>query len=294
VTPAKLGAERRFTRAAGGQLVDQVVAAVRAEPAFRDVDVDELHSLVAATLRALLALEGESDARDGDDDRSRFLRGLLDGTLPAAEVQGRAPAYGLLPGGRYMALRGRPGAHGDVRRLGRAVERSGRTEWGGVLTAAVEGELWGLAPSRPELPEDDGVVGLGTPAELSEAAASFEVAARALETATAFGMDGVVTMDELALLPVVLAEDDLGERLVRRYLEPLRELGEFGETLEHTVDEYLSRGMRIDESAKALIIHPNTLRHRLDRFQQLTGADLRRTEDVVELWWALQRRKVVR
>jgi DNA-binding PucR family transcriptional regulator len=79
---------------------------------------------------------------------------------------------------------------------------------------------------------------------------------------------------------------------VKRYLEPLRELGEFGTTLEHTVREYLDQDMRIDDSAKALIIHPNTLRHRIERFQQITGADLRRTEDMIEVWWALQRRRV--
>jgi DNA-binding PucR family transcriptional regulator len=50
--------------------------------------------------------------------------------------------------------------------------------------------------------------------------------------------------------------------------------------------------MRIEESARALIVHPNTLRHRLDRFQQVTDADLRRTEDVVQVWWALERRRI--
>ena len=114
----------------------------------------------------------------------------------------------------------------------------------------------------------------------------------ALDTAIAFGVEGVVSIDELSLRPVILAEDHVGEWLMRRYLEPLGELGEYGATLEHTVEEYLARGMRVDASAKALIVHPNTLRHRLDRFQQLTGADLRKTQDVVEVWWALERRRV--
>jgi len=50
----------------------------------------------------------------------------------------------------------------------------------------------------------------------------------------------------------------------------------------------------VDESARALFIHPNTMRHRVDRFQQLSGADLRDTEDVLGLWWALQRRLLER
>ena len=119
------------------------------------------------------------------------------------------------------------------------------------------------------------------------------LASRALDTAGIFGLDGVVSIDDVSLRAAVVAEDHLGERLVRRYLDPLAELGDFGAALERTVREYLAHGMRIDESARALIIHPNTLRHRLERFQQLTGADLRRTEDVVEVWWALERRRAV-
>jgi DNA-binding PucR family transcriptional regulator len=38
-------------------------------------------------------------------------------------------------------------------------------------------------------------------------------------------------------------------------------------------------------------VHPNTLRHRLRRFEEATGANLRRPTDLVELWWALERRR---
>jgi DNA-binding PucR family transcriptional regulator len=33
----------------------------------------------------------------------------------------------------------------------------------------------------------------------------------------------------------------------------------------------------------------NTIRNRLARFEELTGRDLRRTPDLLETWWALQR-----
>lgn len=234
------------------------------------------------------------DADDGADDQQRaaFVREVLEGALPAAEAQSRAAAYGLLPGGRYVTIRGRPGPGVDTRQLLRALELSARGAGARMLVAAVDGEVWGLASRTPAIRPEDGVVGLGPAADLGAAAASFAFAARALSTAAAFGREGVVSIDELSLRPVILAEDELGERLVRRYLEPLRELGDFGATLEHSVRQYLECDMRIDEGARALIIHPNTLRHRIDRFQQLTGADLRRTEDVVEVWWALQRRRV--
>ena len=41
-----------------------------------------------------------------------------------------------------------------------------------------------------------------------------------------------------------------------------------------------------------LDVHPNTVRHRLERFEEITGRSLRETETVVELWWALQRRRL--
>ena len=157
--------------------------------------------------------------------------------------------------------------------------------------ALVDGEVWAVLSRRPGI-ESEGVIAVGPTAVLGALNASFVLATRALETATALGLTGVVGIDDLSLRPAILSEDHLGERLVRRYLEPLRELGEYGVTLEHTLREYLANGMRVEPTAKALIVHPNTLRHRIDRFQQLTGADLRRTEDLVEVWWALERARV--
>jgi putative transposase len=178
-----------------------------------------------------------------------------------------------------------------MRALTRAIEATGAADGFGVLTATIDGDLCGVVTRRPEL-AGEGVVGLGPETDLGQLDSSFELANRALETAVAFSYEGVVAMEDLSLRPAILAEGHLGERLISRYLDPLHELGEFGATLETTVREYLDRGMRIDESAKALFVHPNTLRHRLDRFQQLTGADLRNTQDVLEIWWALERRRL--
>jgi putative transposase len=293
-----LDAINQSRRIAVRRIFDAWRERARTSGADSAAQVEYLYSLWnwtdAITARAATAyrqVEVEVEGRD-EDQRAWYLRGLLDGSLSPLEAQSRAAAYGLLPGGRYIALRARPAGDVDVRQLQRAIESSGATDDGGVLAAVVDGHVWGLVSRPPAIADGQGVVGLGTAAELSGAAASFALATRALETATAFGRTGVVSIDDLSLRPVILSEDHLGERLIRRYLGPLRELGEFGATLERTIQEYLASGMRIDDCAKALIIHPNTLRHRIDRFQQLTGADLRRTEDVIEVWWALERRRV--
>jgi len=44
------------------------------------------------------------------------------------------------------------------------------------------------------------------------------------------------------------------------------------------------------ETARALHVHPNTLRHRLNRVEQLTGRDLGSMEDRVDLYIALRSR----
>jgi DNA-binding PucR family transcriptional regulator len=36
-----------------------------------------------------------------------------------------------------------------------------------------------------------------------------------------------------------------------------------------------------------LFVHPNTLRHRLTRFEETTGANLRNVEQLAEVWWAM-------
>jgi hypothetical protein len=269
------------------------IAVRRSFEAGTETDIDYLYRLWDwAEAVAVTSGQVEGAVQDRDrDQRAAFVRGVLEGTLPAAEARSRATAYGLLPGGSYRAVRGRPDPGADVHRLQRAVELAGRGDEGGALVAAIDGDVWGVVSRRPEI-ESDGIVALGPAAALGALRDSFALATRALETAIAFGFRGVVTIDDLSLRPVILSEDHLGERLVSRYLEPLRELGDHGATLEHTVREYLANGMRVDASAKALIVHPNTLRHRIDRFQQLTGADLRRTEDVVEVWWALERARV--
>jgi DNA-binding PucR family transcriptional regulator len=45
-------------------------------------------------------------------------------------------------------------------------------------------------------------------------------------------------------------------------------------------------------TARELGVHVNTVRHRLNRFEEATGRSLHETEAIVEVWWALQRQQL--
>jgi DNA-binding PucR family transcriptional regulator len=93
------------------------------------------------------------------------------------------------------------------------------------------------------------------------------------------------------LLPAVLADQEIGDELVRRYVEPLG-AGEGRLLILETVRSYLSAGMRVEVSAEQLSVHHNTVRYRLRRYEELTGVDLRDPDRAVEAWWALQRCRI--
>src|SRR5262249_17866603 len=159
------------------------------------------------------------------------------------------------------------------------------------LTATLDHDLIGIATKRPA-PIDGVCAGVGPAARLAELPASFALAGRALQTALAFGEDGIFSLSDLSIRPAILFDAPLGDAFVARYLEPLAELGRLGDELEMTLRAWFDRDMRIDETAQALHMHANTLRHRLRRFEEATGANLRSPADLAELWWALERRRL--
>jgi DNA-binding PucR family transcriptional regulator len=159
------------------------------------------------------------------------------------------------------------------------------------LTTALDHDLVGLA-TKPASPVAGVVIGVGPPARLAALPAAFAMASRALQTAIAFGQEGVHSLADLSIRPAILSDEALGQAFTDRHLEPLQALGRLGAELEDTLRVWFEQEMRIEETAKALHVHSNTLRHRLRRFEETTGANLRRPDDLIELWWALERRRL--
>jgi DNA-binding PucR family transcriptional regulator len=110
-----------------------------------------------------------------------------------------------------------------------------------------------------------------------------------LEVAERFGRPGVFRLEDLSLRVAVAAEDELGELLVGRYLRPLEKLGAKSAAVLETVGAFIEHGLSVKATAEALDVHQNTVRYRLGRFEELTGAVLERPVIAFEVWWAMQR-----
>jgi hypothetical protein len=224
-------------------------------------------------------------ALDAEQKRSAFVRALLAGTLDRSGIYLQAVAFGLDPDRRYLPFRARGGK--DARAVvALLVPYFPHTT---PPVTLFDGDLAGLLARRPASRLRGGVVvGIGPAVRPAEAVDAFERATRALDTACRFGMTGVYDLADLGLHTAVVAENELGTLLHDRYLAPIRDLPD----IERTVITYLEGGMHVEDAARALFVHPNTLRNRLRRFEELTGANLRDHRTLAELWWALAHQRL--
>jgi hypothetical protein len=243
---------------------------------------DAVMDIVAAAHREV-ELE---QAREEQQRRDAFLLALLTGTLDATELRRDSATFGLDADRLFTPFRARARAGGGLPHRVTA----GLTGDDG-LAMTLDRDLAGIATRAPASVPGI-VVGLGPPARLEALPAAFAMASRALQTAVAFGQEGVFSLADLSIRPAIVADEVLGDAFAARYLEPLAGLGRLGAELEETLRTWFDQGMRVDDTARALHVHPNTLRHRLRRFEDATGTTLRDPRHLVELWWALERRRL--
>nr|WP_052478507.1 helix-turn-helix domain-containing protein [Kibdelosporangium sp. MJ126-NF4]CEL18634.1 Regulator of polyketide synthase expression [Kibdelosporangium sp. MJ126-NF4]CTQ98119.1 Regulator of polyketide synthase expression [Kibdelosporangium sp. MJ126-NF4] len=232
------------------------------------------HVLVALTTGHQQA--DRERARVDEHQRADFTRAVLLGTLGVAELGVRAQRYGLDPEAAYVPFR--------ARQLS-AVQPLTPP---GAFTATIDGDVAGFAGTLTRTGCGE-PVGTGPGARLDHLAGSFAQATRALHTAVAFGKPGVHELADLGLLPTVLADAETGDILVRRYLTPVHDAA-----LRVTLRTYLETGQHVEDTATRLIVHPNTIRYRLKRYQELTGVDLSDPDATLELWWALRRAELTK
>jgi sugar diacid utilization regulator len=104
-------------------------------------------------------------------------------------------------------------------------------------------------------------------------AGTYRLCRAALVSARRRGLRGLLPVTDLALAIAADAYPGLGEMLADDFLARLDPAEEFHRLLAETVLVYLSKGNRADLTAAALHVHPNTVKHRLRRFGELTGFD---------------------
>jgi hypothetical protein len=255
----------------------------------RDRFANTITTHIVASHRRMEREAGQLEERR----RSRFLYDLLTGKGRGGhEAWRRAPSYGLSPEEPHLILRARPGSDASARELERSlVDLVARHGEGGLL-GQMEGDLVGVLPASLSPSRVEATVGVALARSLMQLDDSFEHATRALETALAFGLVGMHSLEDLGAKGAVASEVRLSTTLHKRYVEPLRGAGAFGATLLETLGAFFRNGLRTELTARELGIHVNSFRHRLARCAELIGADLDRVDDLVGIWWAMEWEKV--
>lgn len=212
--------------------------------------------------------------------RGDLVRRLLAGMVSATELRD----LGFDVGGRYAAVRCTCDAgltSPDHARL----ETTGSRPGAAAVLAMIDGECLGLVAGTPD-PPPGVLVAIGPLVPLAEVARSFELADRISHAAQHRGLTGVQGLADLTWQVAAVDQPELADLLRRRFLDPLREEGGFGAEIEASVRSYLALGLSIPRAAAEQNLHVNTLRYRLRRFGELTGADLDDPADLLDVVWA--------
>ena len=276
--------------------IEEVTAHARELAGNADTRPDELFDLFQGAFGladdAMVSIAGGHRREDPESDpeedrRAALVRGTLMGRLSANELHSGFAAQALDPLATYRAFRARYLEGDAVARLNRALDTPPGEAQRVGLAAAVELEIVGFSREpipRGELP----LVAVGPPGLPAQLAESYRTAGRVLAAGEVFGLAGVHDLASAGLLAAVIEDPELGAALSSQLIAPVLEQASGTEVLA-SVREWLMAGMRVDPAAERLFVHPNTVRYRLRRYEELTGADLGETEDAFRVWWALQR-----
>ncbi len=127
---------------------------------------------------------------------------------------------------------------------------------------------------------------------------AFHEARCALEaTSLNGGGPKVASHTDLGAFTLLLAlQDDDALRLYSDdLLEPIsRGEGEYGGELLRSLEAFIESNGNWERAARQLYCHRHTLRYRIRKIEELTGRDLSRATDRIELWLALRARELVR
>jgi hypothetical protein len=211
-----------------------------------------------------------------------LLEDLLTGRATAAGgLEARVRAAGLEPG---TALQLAVLTAGDLGRAAEAVGHQFRMSRVRGLRVARHDELVVIAPAGAALRQmfiraserEPLAAGISLPvASLDQIPRAHMEARRALALAPA---GGVLRLADLSLFDYLLAgADDTAPRLGPDGLDQL------AAPLRETLLTYAACDLNVGAASRRLHLHPNTVHYRLRRIERLTGRDVRRLVDVIDL-----------
>jgi hypothetical protein len=220
--------------------------------------------------------------------RARYLKLALSGELTSAHLELGAAQLGLAPDLPVRVFRVRVAGQ-PTQQLLRHMEAQALGWPAEPLLTAIDGDLAGLAHDlRQPTAEGDNLVAVAEPVILSDIHDGYVRASHILDTGYRFGLRGVITSADLGLRSAILAVPGTSQELMAKYVHAVDSSTPMAADLLHTVETFLHCKRRFQHTAQVLNMHVNSLRHRLERYREITGADLADTETVAEVWWALQ------
>jgi GAF domain-containing protein len=248
-------------------------------------------SQTAVGMRKVQLIEDLTERHLIRDLFSDLVAGRIEGVVTRAKRLGCDLSMTRLA---IVAVPWRPEQHGDVARNAavEAFESELQRLIPGVLLDRRDDVMRGIAPlpggdeaeavrrleqARGVLPV---IVGVSNPCTGADAVAlGLAEARQAVDAAPVLGdRAGIVPYDGLGVYKYLLRVTDVpGGR--DRHRDALRALLAYDERrqsdLARTLEEFLARRCNIAATAKSLYVHPNTLRQRLRRIEELTGIDVR-------------------
>ncbi|MGW0568326.1 PucR family transcriptional regulator [Streptomyces tauricus] len=222
--------------------------------------------------------------------RTNVLRRLLVGGVVPSPLE--MAGAGMRPGG---------GPHHCVvaDAGGPAAERllTDRLSGLGAVSGLIEGRPAGLCRRMPGIGEvgASALVVVSPAAPLEEIRPLYRLCVRAVDIGVRQGRQGLYELTDFAAEIALADQPLLGAHLSARLLGALDESDAFHRQLAVTALTFLDNGRRLDQSATALFTHPNTVRYRLGRLQQITGqpltdlasGPLAEPLSTLHWWWAL-------
>jgi DNA-binding PucR family transcriptional regulator len=214
-----------------------------------------------------------------EEARSALIDGILAGRV--TDLADAAVVLGLPDSGQFVVIVGSADVVDTL--APRAVCRRGAEAIGIVTVGA------GLAELRETLATVAGAVGVSTPiTDLDEVPAALE-RARIARKSLPRGDSGVVVFGDMPVASLIAGAPSLAGQLAQELLARLLALPPAERTLLlGTLEAWYSEGGSAKNAGKVLYVHPNTVRYRIRRIEDLTGRDLDHPQCVAELYLALQ------